>query len=223
MTQNRQSSPLLLRVHTAHEPVASAGVAATVGVKLDSSPARVGLVVGVVLPVCCAPMRATVSDGVHCFPPLAGADGMRSDWDRGYQSTRYALGCAKAGIFVACSWLKCRLTITPSSFRTSAQVGVQCSAPCGPHAPRLTALTGTPCACSNSSGSSASPAQSLRSLQDQASLGGSPLASWRTAVPSNRRLRGWNDLWNRKSRSSTFGARLERLTSRRASARELAA
>jgi len=221
--QNRQPYFPPLTLEAAHEPVSFAGVAATVGDNLDSSPAGVGLVLGVLLPVWRALGRAAVSDGVHRLPSPAGADGVRSDWDRGYQSTRYALGCAKAGIFVACSWLKCRLTITPSSFRTSAQVGVQCSAPCGPHAPRLTAPTGTRCACSNSSGSSASPAQSLRSLQDQASLGGSPLASWRTAVPSNRRLRGWNDLWNRKSRSSTFGARLERLTSRPAPARELAA
>lgn len=196
--QNRQLPCLFSNLKTAHEPVASTGATATVVVKLDSSPARVGLVVGVVLPVWCAIVRAAVSNGVHCFASLAGAHGVRADWDRDYQNTRYGPGWAKAVTSVASSWLKCRLRITPSTSPTSALAGVQPSGPCGPRVPRLTAPTGSLGGCSNSSENSVLLAPSSCSLKARSILDGSLLASWLTAVQSNRRLRAWKNLWNRR-------------------------
>jgi len=198
MMQNRQPPCLPSNLRTAHEPVASTGATATVAVKLDSSLAKVGLVVGVVLPVWCATVRAAVSDEVHCFASLVGAHGVRADWDRDYQNTRFGPGWARAVTSVASSLLKCRLRITPSTSPTSALAGVQPSGPCGPRAPRLTAPTGSLGDCSSSSENSVSLVPSSCSLKDRPTLGGSPLASWLTAVQSNRRLQVWKSLWSRR-------------------------
>ena len=196
--QNCQSPDLPFRLQSAHEPVASNGATATVAVKLDSSPAKVALVVGVMLPVWCATVRAAVSDEVHCLASLVGAHGARADWDRDYQNTRYGPGWARAVISVASSWLKCRSRTTPSTSPTSALAGVQPSGPCGPRAPRSTAPTGSLGGCSNSSENSVSLVPSSCSSKDRLTLGGSPLDSWLTAVQSNRRLRVWKSLWNRR-------------------------
>lgn len=221
--QNRQPHFPPLTLEAAHEPVSSAGVAATVGVNLDSSPAGVGLALGVLLPVWRALGRAAVSDGVHRLPSPAGADGVRSDWDRGCQSTRYGLAWAKAGISAASSLSRSKSRTTPSSFRISALAGVQPSGPCGPHAPRLTAPIGSRAGYSSSSESSASLAPLSCSLQDRVTWDGSPLTSWLMAAQSNMRLQGWKSRWNRKPRPSSCWARLDRLSSRQVRGWELAA
>ena len=182
----------------AHEPVSSVDAAATVCGVLDSLPAKVGPAMGVLPPVRCATARAAVSDGAHRFSAVAGAGGVRSDWDRDYQKPRYGLGWARVVISAASSSLKSWLTNIQSSFRTSAPVGVQRSGLCGLRAPKSTALTGNLGGCSNLSGSSASPAPSSCSLQGLMTLGVSLSASWLMVAQSNRPLQVWKSPWNRK-------------------------
>ncbi len=185
-----------------HGYVSSLDAAMDLGGVLEAPPARIESAMGVLLPIWCAPMRAAVSNGVRRFPPRAGVFGMRSDWDKGYRSTRYDLGWPKGGVSARSSSSKSWSRTTPSISPTSAPVGVQPSGLCGPHAPRLSAPIGSLGGCSCSSASSASLALSSCSLQGPVTSDSSLLASWLMAAQSNRLLQDWKSLWSRRPAST---------------------
>lgn len=221
--QKCQSLILPSRAHDSHEPVSSARTAATITVNLDSPSAGLRLAMNALLPVRRVTAHALASDRVHRFSCLAGAARVGSDWDRDCQSTRYGLGWTGAGTSAACSWLKFRSETTPSSSLTSAPVGVQTSAPCGPPAASLTAPTRSLGGYSNSSASSASPAPSSCSLANRTSLGGLRLAFWLTVVLSSRRLKAWRSRSNPDDQLAPLGRFPRRVGSGSAFGAELAA
>lgn len=198
--QNRHPGLLPFALEGPHETVSVASVAATVGVNLDSSPAGVGLPMDALLPAWRAPGRAAAGNGGRRFPALAGADCVRSDWDRGCQSTRYGLGWVRVGESAASSLSRFLFRTTRSFFPTSVQAGVQSSAPCGLPVLRLTGLTGTRCAFFNSFANLASPVLSSCSSRDQMTWGGSRSAFWPMVAQSNMRLKSWKSRWTRKPR-----------------------
>jgi len=199
MLQTSHTYSPLRTLDDVHGPVSSEDAAATICGVLDSSPARVGPAMGVSSPVWCATVRAAVSDGVHRLSAVAGADGVRLEWDKDYWNKRFGLTWARAAASAASSSSKFWLTNTQNFFPIFAPVGVRRSGPCGPHAVKSTALIESLGDFSSSSESLASPALSSCFLQALVTLGGSLLAFWLTEAQSNRLSRGWKSLWSRRS------------------------
>ena len=182
----------------AHSIVRSLGFAASLRGVLDSSLAGLAPAAGVLLPVRHGIACPAVSKEARRRPALACEAGARLYWDRAYRSAKSAPGWVRASTSAVCSSLKSRWTVARSTSPTSARAGVQHSGQCGHPAAGSTALTRSQVACSNSSGTSASPALSSCSLPGQTTLDGSPLTRWVKAVRSSKPSRRWNSRYSPK-------------------------